>query len=137
MAGMRRAALLGMLLLAGGSLPARSMTSCTPGPYIVFFEHDDGHLGREARATLDESVEALGNCGFGKTYLAGHSDTSEPARVSNDRVAVVRDYLAARGTPRSYIRGRAYGSTQPRIRTARGVQERLNRRVEITFGPPD
>lgn len=127
---------LALMLLTAAGPAAPGTSSCTPGPYIVFFDHGDAHLDLAAREVLDMSVANMGNCGWGTTYLAGHADTSEPEAISRKRVDVVREYLAARGTPRSDIVARARGSRDLRIRTARGVQERQNRRVEIIYGPP-
>ena len=57
--------------------------------------------------------------------------------MSQRRADSVRAYLASRGVPNSAIRTEAYGESRPLVDTADGVREPQNRRVEISFGPPE
>lgn len=134
----RSMALAGLAAFALGSAgPAQTIVdSCTPGPYIVFFDPGLPFLDKEARATLDGVAENADNCGDARVMLRGFTDTSERAGVDKRRLEVVRDYLAARGIPGSEIEGEALGTSHLRVETGPGVSERQNRRVDITFGPP-
>lgn len=105
--------------------------SCFTGPYIVFFEPGNAYLDVDARETLDHASNGAANCGYGRTLLAGHTDTNEEASLAQKRVDVVRAYLAAHGIPNEDIVGTAFGSSQQRVRTGPHVSERQNRRVEI------
>ena len=57
--------------------------------------------------------------------------------LSERRAQAVADYLAARGVARSRIETRGYGESYDflRVKTADGVDEPLNRRVEIKIIP--
>ena len=57
--------------------------------------------------------------------------------LSEERAQAVADYLAARGVARSRFATRGFGESydQLRIKTADGVDEPLNRRVEIKIIP--
>ncbi len=58
-------------------------------------------------------------------------------RLSEQRARAVADYLAARGVARSRMETRGYGESYDylRVKTADGVNEPLNRRVEIKITP--
>ncbi|KEO85899.1 membrane protein [Erythrobacter sp. JL475] len=72
---------------------------------------------------------------YGFTDTTG-SDTLNQ-RLSEQRAQAVADYLAARGVARSRIETRGYGESYDylRVKTADGVDEPLNRRVEIKIIP--
>ena len=116
-------------------IPARALT-CTPGPYIVFFDANAAYVDREGMKVLEGSVEAIGACGTGQLFLAGHTDTREAPNLARKRVQVVRAFFAAHGVPEGDIVVRAFGAKRLRIATSPNVSERQNRRVEILFGPP-
>jgi outer membrane protein OmpA-like peptidoglycan-associated protein len=122
------ASLLALSTVSAG--PARGV-SCFTGPYIVFFGPGIAYLDVEAREILDHASKGAASCGYGRTLLAGHTDTNEEASLAQKRVDVVRAYLAAHGIPNEDITGMALGTTQPRVRTDPNVSERQNRRVEI------
>jgi len=130
-------ALLAAFPLASARLPPPALHVCSPGPFIVFFESDVPFLGEAARKTLETATTVAGDCGDARIVLAGHIDTNEKAGLDKRRIEVVRDYLAARGIPRSYIRSEALGSRKMRVTTGPNVSEAQNRRVEIIFTPPD
>jgi outer membrane protein OmpA-like peptidoglycan-associated protein len=129
---MRFAALI--ILGLGMSGPARSM-SCTPGPFIIFFESGNAYVDDEALKILESVRQMAGTCGYMRTMLSGYTDTEEDQKLARKRVDIVRAYLGAHGIPRSDIIVRAFGAKQQRIRTGPNVSERQNRRVEIIFGP--
>jgi outer membrane protein OmpA-like peptidoglycan-associated protein len=72
---------------------------------------------------------------YGFTDTTG-SDTLNQ-RLSEQRAQSVADYLAARGVARSRFATRGFGESYDylRVKTADGVDEALNRRVEIKIIP--
>jgi OmpA-OmpF porin, OOP family len=113
--------------------------TCTPGPYIVFFEWDKSDITTDAGSILDNAVSAYANCGKAQVMLAGHADKSGTPKynvgLSERRNASVRAYLSGRGIADGVISTQAFGEGAPRVETADGVRELQNRRVEITYGP--
>jgi len=72
---------------------------------------------------------------YGFTDTTGSDALNQ--RLSEERARAVADYLAARGVARSRIETRGYGESYDslRVKTADGVDEPLNRRVEIKIIP--
>jgi OmpA-OmpF porin, OOP family len=70
--------------------------------------------------------------------IAGHADRSGPEAynqaLSERRAQSVAQALGQRGIPTSTMRVQGHGEADPRVRTADGVREPQNRRVEIVFG---
>ncbi|EAQ28429.1 outer membrane protein [Erythrobacter sp. NAP1] len=72
---------------------------------------------------------------YGFTDTTGSDSLNQ--RLSEQRAQAVADYLASRGVARSRLATRGYGESYDylRIKTADGVAEPLNRRVEIKIIP--
>lgn len=72
---------------------------------------------------------------YGFTDTTGSDALNQ--RLSEQRAQAVADYLAARGVARGRIETRGYGESYDflRVKTADGVDEPLNRRVEIKIIP--
>ena len=72
---------------------------------------------------------------YGFTDTTGSDALNQ--RLSEQRASAVLDYLAARGVARSRMEARGYGESYDylRVKTADGVDEPLNRRVEIKIIP--
>ncbi|MEO1046956.1 MAG: OmpA family protein [Pseudomonadota bacterium] len=72
---------------------------------------------------------------YGFTDTTGSDALNQ--RLSEQRAQAVADYLAARGVARSRFATRGFGESydQLRVKTADGVNEPLNRRVEIKIIP--
>ncbi len=72
---------------------------------------------------------------YGFTDTTGSDALNQ--RLSEQRAQAVADYLAARGVARSRLETRGYGESYVFLRdkTADGVDEPLNRRVEIKIIP--
>ncbi|QIQ87577.1 OmpA family protein [Erythrobacter sp.] len=72
---------------------------------------------------------------YGFTDTTGSDALNQ--RLSEQRAQAVADYLAARGVARSRIATQGYGEQYDylRVKTADGVAEPLNRRVEIKIIP--
>ena len=118
------------------STPARALT-CTPGPYIIFFEAGSAHVDRDGLDILDNAVHQAGSCGRVRALIAGYTDTHENPRAARERIEVVRAYFLAHGFSRRDIIVKAYGTAHQPVPTGRGVSERQNRRVEIAYGPAE
>lgn len=109
--------------------------SCNLGPHLVLFPSNQAFLDAKARTVLDEAINAVGNCGYAPTQLAGHTDTSEPPELGLKRVNAVKAYLVGHGIPAEDIAVQNFGSTRLRVPTPAGTSELQNRRVEVTYGP--
>lgn len=130
----RRTVMLCAALGLNLSGPAHALT-CTPGPCIIFFEAGSAHVDRDGLEILDNAVRQAGNCGSGRTMIAGSTDTSENPSLARERADVVRAYFLAHSFPRREITIRTFRATHQRVVTGSGVSERQNRRIEITYGP--
>jgi outer membrane protein OmpA-like peptidoglycan-associated protein len=109
--------------------------SCTPGPYLVFFDLGSSAIKKDAREILDNAIENEGDCGPMNLVLAGHADTSEKPAIARTRALAVSNYLASRGI---FVKRRnilSFGARALRVRTPPKTEERQNRRVELTYGP--
>ena len=72
---------------------------------------------------------------YGFTDTTGSPETNQ--RLSEQRAQAVADYLAARGVARSRLATQGFGERYEylRVKTGDGVNEPLNRRVEIKIIP--
>jgi len=119
--------------------PPPPVVTCSPGPFIVFFEWDKSDITPEAAGILDNAISQYANCGNAQIMLAGHADRSGSAKynvgLSQRRADAVKAYFVAHSIPDGVISEQAFGESRPRVETADGVREVQNRRVEITYGP--
>jgi OmpA-OmpF porin, OOP family len=112
---------------------------CNSGPYIVFFDWDKSNLDATATGTLDNAAAQYANCGNARVMLAGHADRSGSTQynvgLSQRRNSEVQSYLSSRGVPGGVMSTDAFGESQNLVKTADGVREPQNRRVEVSYGP--
>jgi len=114
-----------LVRLPDGVTFARGSASINPGFY----------------STLDAVAESLIRYPNSLVDVYGFTDTTGSdalnQRLSEERAQAVADYLASRGVARSRFATRGFGESydQLRIKTADGVNEPLNRRVEIKIIP--
>lgn len=91
------------------------------------------------QATLDRVAQSLRDYPNSLIDVYGHTDTvgttASNQRLSEERARAVANYLIGRGVSSSRIRWQGFGETQLKIATADGVNEPLNRRVEIKIVP--
>jgi outer membrane protein OmpA-like peptidoglycan-associated protein len=93
--------------------------------------------------TLNAVAQNLVNYPNSLIDVYGFTDTTGSdalnQRLSEQRAQAVADYLAARGVARSRLATQGYGEQYDylRVKTADGVAEPLNRRVEIKIIPFD
>lgn len=100
----------------------------------IRFEEGSAALLPASRMLLDEVARALEPCVGAIIAITGHTDKSgsETANValSMDRARVVREALVRRGIPRSGLRARGMGSSEPAERLT--AEDPANRRIEFS-----
>lgn len=91
------------------------------------------------QATLDKVAQSLRDYPDSLVDVYGHTDTvgttASNQRLSEERARAVTNYLIGRGVSSSRIRWQGFGETQLKVATNDGVNEPLNRRVEIKIVP--
>jgi outer membrane protein OmpA-like peptidoglycan-associated protein len=98
--------------------------------FTLYFASGSAALTRDAEAILDRLLADPARAGWTRIRLAGHADTSGPARLnrrlSAARVEAVRHRLVAAGVPEAIIDVSVVGERQARSGSAAD-----DRRVEI------
>lgn len=93
------------------------------------------------RDLLDRVAASLREYPNSLVDVYGHTDTvgtsSSNQRLSEQRAQAVANYLISQGVSSSRIRWMGFGETQLKVATGDGVNEPLNRRVEIKIIPFD
>lgn len=107
--------------------------------FVVMFPTGGTKLDDAANATLSDAVKHADNFNPVQVIVSGYTDTIGTA-ASNDalskrRAAVVAAALRIRGISRDNIKMDGYGEEFLAVRTADGVAEAKNRRVEISVAP--
>ncbi|MFC7498225.1 OmpA family protein [Enterovirga sp. GCM10030262] len=112
----------------------------TPPVAYVFFESGSAKVDPKTNPILEQFVIEAYQQGFiERLAVVGHADRvgTEPANLalSRRRAVAVRDFLIVHGIePAAIMCGKWYGELRPMIRTADGVAEANNRRVEVVWG---
>jgi outer membrane protein OmpA-like peptidoglycan-associated protein len=105
--------------------------------YLVFFDWDRADLTDRARQIIAEAAQATTRTQVTRIEVSGHTDSSGTARynqgLSVRRAQNVAAELVRLGVPREAITTQGFGETRPLVRTADGVREPQNRRVEIVL----
>lgn len=100
----------------------------------IRFQEGSAALLPASRMLLDEVARALEPCVGAIIAITGHTDKSgsEAANIalSMDRARVVREALVRRGIPRSGLRARGMGSSEPAERLT--AEDPANRRIEFS-----
>ena len=110
-------------------------------PDGVTFASGSASINPGFYTTLDSVAESLIKYPNSLIDVYGFTDTTGSEalnqRLSEQRAQAVADYLAAKGVARSRMATRGFGEAydQLRVKTADGVNEPLNRRVEIKIIP--
>jgi OOP family OmpA-OmpF porin len=114
-----------------------------PGPRFefiplrhVFFAHDDSLLDERARLTLDDAALYLKHAtGIDRVIVQGHADhTAEDPyndKLSDQRTAVVHEYLLAQGIAANLLYTGGLGEHTPIDENWTREGRARNRRVEI------
>jgi len=127
--------------------PTTTADSTPPAPaptgekreYKIYFGFDEWHLSAEALTTITEAIDSARKEGQSEIVAAGHSDRAGPAdynvKLSQHRADVVKEVMVQMGARADAIRVEAHGEADPAVKTADGVKEAKNRRVEIILVP--
>jgi hypothetical protein len=131
-----------LLLAACDSTPPQVAAPPPPPPsaaapsYMVFFDWDRADLSSQATATVRQAATAWKSGGNPNITAIGHTDTSGPPdynqALSLRRATTVKNALVREGVPATAINTQGKGETELLVKTADGVREPQNRRVEIT-----
>jgi OOP family OmpA-OmpF porin len=107
--------------------------------FKVYFATGSARLDDAANKTLSEAVDLAGKFNTLRVVVSGYTDTAGNAaaneRLSQRRAQVVAAALRIRGVARDAIKVKGYGEKYLDARTADGVAEGKNRRVEISVAP--
>lgn len=105
--------------------------------FMVFFDWDKSDLGAQAIDTIQRAAAAYRTKGGAQIKATGHTDRSGPETynmaLSLRRANAVKDALVRAGVRESDIAVVGLGESQPLVKTADGVREAQNRRVEIVI----
>lgn len=118
---------------AAKAKPAKGKT------FVVLFPTGGAKLDATANAVLTDAVKHAQNFNPVQVVVSGYTDTVGSA-ASNDalskrRAAVVAAALRIRGISRDNMKVNGYGEEFLAKRTADGVAEAKNRRVEVSVAP--
>lgn len=106
-------------------------------PQSVHFDHDSAALSDAARERLADLVARATALDVPLASVIGHADRSGPEdynlTLSLRRADAVRAALIEAGMASDRIALSAAGEARPRHRTADGVRDASNRRVELIF----
>jgi len=101
----------------------------------VIFQQAQATLEPESYKQLDYVVEMMNENPKMVIQLEGHTDflgnANRNLKLSEERVAAVRDYLVSQGLDRKRIKLKAFGGSMPLSREDTPEAHRLNRRVEL------
>ena len=107
--------------------------------FTVYFDFDKYDLTGAARRVVDAAIAAAKAGGPARIDVTGNTDLAGTNRynleLSRRRAETVRNYMVAHGVDPGEINIGARGKTDPIVRTADGVREPRNRRVEIVISP--
>lgn len=109
-----------------------------PGPFVVYFGFDSFDLDDKAMAIIKSASAAAKAAKITGVTVTGHTDlagnTDYNTGLSRARVIAVGNALFVEGgATRKNIVKKWRGEESPRVSTADGKREALNRRVEIIF----
>jgi hypothetical protein len=106
--------------------------------YMVFFDWDRSNLSAQATTTIQQAAAAYKTRGGARITATGHTDTSGPENynmaLSLRRANSVKEGLVKAGVPATAITTVGRGEAGLLVKTADGVREPQNRRVEIVIG---
>ena len=105
----------------------------------VSFDLGSATLRPDALGTYGKIANVLKSYDKTVIHVVGHTDTSGTSELNQtlsvNRAASVSSYLAQSGVPQTRIREEGRGEREPAVRTADGVKEARNRRVDIVLKP--
>jgi outer membrane protein OmpA-like peptidoglycan-associated protein len=106
-------------------------------PSDDYFDAGSARLNESARWRLDDIAHALaaqsGRTIAVRAYTDTLGDRSESLRLSQDRAAAFREYLAVKGVPGDVMRAEGMGAGHPVADNATAAGRASNRRIEIVI----
>ena len=116
--------------------PALSALPMPPVSYMVYFLEGSDELTPESHASLNRIAAELANRPAAEVAVIGHTDLVGNDQyndtLSTQRAQRVRDELVRAHIPADRVEIAARGKREPLFRTAEGVADPRNRRVEIS-----
>jgi outer membrane protein OmpA-like peptidoglycan-associated protein len=104
-------------------------------PAEILFGLNSAVLMPQAREVIARIARDFGNDRGARVLVNGYTDTSgareHNRQLSQSRADAVANALARDGIQRTRIEARGFGEEDLRVRTANGVREPANRRVEV------
>jgi OOP family OmpA-OmpF porin len=101
----------------------------------LIFQVSKSKIDPESYPELDVVVNMMKENASMIIQLEGHTDYQGPAdnnmRLSEQRVAAVKNYIVSKKIAKNRIKTKAFGGTQPLSRDDTPEAHRLNRRVEL------
>ena len=131
--------MLGLQLKFGSAPPPPPPPppAVAPPSFMVFFDWDRSNLSQQALNTIKQAAAAFKSKGNARITATGHTDTSGPEAynmaLSLRRANAVKDALVREGVPAQAITVIGRGEQGLLLKTADGVREPQNRRVEIVI----
>jgi outer membrane protein OmpA-like peptidoglycan-associated protein len=131
--------MLGVQLKFGetAAAPPPPPPAVAPPSFMVFFDWDRSNLSAQALNTIKQAAGAYKTKGNARITATGHTDTSGPEAynmaLSLRRANTVKDALVREGVPATAIAVIGRGEAGLLVKTADGVREPQNRRVEIVI----
>lgn len=106
---------------------------------MVYFAFDVDQPPADAETIVSQIAQGMGPCGWTGLAVTGHTDLSGSLgynqKLSERRANNVAAELAKDGVSSGAMMVSGKGKTEPAVKTADGVKEPLNRRVEIMPSP--
>lgn len=111
-------------------------TGCTANlPILIFFDWNIDTPPANAQALASTVAAGMQQCGWTGLVVNGHADKTGGDQynlgLSERRARGIAQLLEADGVSAAAITTKGYGKSAPKIDTAEGVREPMNRRVEI------
>lgn len=110
-------------------------TSALETRFVVYFDFDKSAISAATAGELSRAAAAARRTGAALVRIVGHADRAgseaHNRSLSRDRARAVADALRSVGLPDVGVAVLARGEDEPAIRTADGVRDPRNRRVEI------
>jgi OOP family OmpA-OmpF porin len=117
--------------------PPPAPQPAAPPSFMVFFDWDSSSLSEASLNVVRQASSAFKSKGSARIRATGHTDTSGPEAynmaLSLRRANAVKDALVRDGVPAAAITVIGRGEAGLLVKTADGVREPQNRRVEIVI----